>query len=83
MNRNLKFSLFAVLPLFLVGCATAKIVKGRDGTNHYLLKCIDPMFCYERAEGLCNGLYSVVSVDDRVDTVIAKVEVKCSHKTKL
>jgi hypothetical protein len=60
----LKFSLNFVLvaiSIGLVGCATAKSIKGPDGTDHQLVTCESIGQCYNKASEVCDGPYKIVN----------------------
>jgi hypothetical protein len=74
------FLFVSIFFLLQTGCTTSRVVEGSDGSGNYLLTCIDPIFCNEKAEALCDGSYKILSTNERIESFQSHMLVKCEHK---
>lgn len=54
---------FVCLLILLVSCASARGVKGPDGTPHQLITCSSLGKCYEKAADKCHGQFHPVETE--------------------
>ena len=63
--RTLKIVIL-ILCLNLVGCTTAQVINGPDGTPHHLITCDYIKGCYEKATEVCGGKYQIANTSSEV-----------------
>jgi hypothetical protein len=64
----------------LMGCATAEVISGPDGTPQQLISCADVRLCYEKASEVCGGKYQIVNTTNQPgvgNETSIKMLVKC------
>ena len=83
MKNLIRIFAIVALVLPLMSCATAKAIKGPDGTDHQLISCESIEYCYEKATEVCGGKYKIVNNTSEVGstpqviTTTTRLLVKC------
>ena len=58
-----------IIPIFVLGCATARKIKTPDGNDAFIIKCNGAMLdwghCYQKASEVCEGRkYEIIERND-------------------